>query len=284
MMRPLMFFTIGIILFSCSAPKRAENQNDSIPGNDTTQQSNETSNSIPDKTEFKTYTGKNLKLEEKVLWTMKGQDAFYKLISTIKAFDASSGVVLWDSTFQDEAADSLRFPFLYTSSPACCASENGYVIRDALTGKAIARYTYLENIDERFDFKIGYNSARAFNFKYNQRDPKNRTLMGEVFTYDGKVNSLLQVRHLGDTIDYSLTPEIKVVPMDSVQEYVSGHEIFINRSKANSIPSNKHFLQLQYWYYPHVKVFLPIDLKGNIDLNYITRSNKNEFLFEFVKR
>jgi hypothetical protein len=283
-MKSLILFTIGIILFSCGAPKGTKNQNDSIPKEDSTQQSIESSNSIPDKIEFKTYTDKNLKLDEKVLWTMKGQDAFYKLFSTIKAFDTSKRQVLWDSTFEDESADSLKFPFLYTSSPACCASEDGHVIREAMTGKAIARYTYLEKIDERFDFKIGYNSARAFNFKYNQRDPKNRTLMGEIFTYDGKVNSLLQVRHLGDSVDYSLTPEIKVVPIDTVQEYVSGYEIFINRSKANSIPSNKHFLQLRYWYYPHVKVFLPIDLKGNIEPGYITRSIKNEFLFEFVRK
>ena len=243
-MKVFLFFILAVFGISCSTPKRTESQNDSIPTKDSVQTTNEPLNSFPDRTEFKTYTDKNLKIEENRLWTMKGQDAFYKYTSAVKALDASSGIMLWDSTFEYELTDSLRAPFLYTSSPACCASEDGFTIRNAKTGEAIVRYTYLRS-QGSFSYKLGYNAVRAFNFKLNFWE-LGSVLMGEIFTFDGKVKSILEVRHFGDSVDYSLTPDISLQEKDSVLYQLKNSEIFVNQIKVNSIPESQFYIRLNY--------------------------------------
>lgn len=266
---------IAAVPFGCSNLKRAESQNDSILVNDSAQNSSDPSNSIPDKTEFKTYTDKNLKIEETVLWTMKGQDAFYKIISTMKAFDVSNqNKLLWDSTFTYEVGASLHIPFLYTYSQSCCASEDGFTIRDAMTGKAIVRYTGMLSLRDEFDFELGYNAARAMNFKLRAWHPT----MGEVFTFKNKVISSFEIRHLSDSVDYSSTPQFTVVNRERAVNEI-GKNIFVNQTKVELLPEGEYFIRLGYNYFKPVTVFIPVDQAGNINPICITASDSSHYRF-----
>jgi hypothetical protein len=274
-MKAFLYFVIGAILIGCSPYKRTESQNDSIPAKDSAQNSTESQNSIPDKTEFKTYTDKSFKIEESVLWTMKGQDAFYKIFSTMRAFDASNqDKLLWDSTFTYEVGSSLHFPFLYTYSQSCCASEDGFTIRDARTGKAIVRYTGLISLRDEFDFELGYNAARAMNFKLRAWHPT----MGEVFTFNNKVISSFEIRHLSDSVDYSSTPQFTVVNRESAVNEIGGN-IYVDQTKVELFPESEYFICLGYNYFKPVTVFIPVDHAGNINPVCITASDSSHYRF-----
>lgn len=271
-------FLLMIILLGCSIKETRKPYQDSIPSIDSTTKIEE--NPFPDRIEHKTYTEGDLQIQEEILYTMKGQDAFYKIINSVKATKVSTGLVLWDSIFVYELGDSLRLPYFYTTFPACCGSIDGYSIRDAITGRSVARYTYLSEI-EGFDFKIGYNAIRSTSFKDGPFRNTDGILMGVIFTFKSQIISKLEIRHQGKDVEYpAFTPAVSIGDRQSVLKELNNSEIYINQTRVSSIPTDQYYVRLSYDHQPPVVIFIPLSVDGSLSPICITSSLDRDWLFK----